>query len=395
MKTKKIQLDEIRLDDRNARTHDERNIKTIANSLQRFGQQKPIVVDGDGVVIAGNGTVEAARALGWESIQVVQTKLTGSDARAFAIADNRTSDLSDWHYNTLIDELGNLEVDMQEAIGFSEEDIAELIKSPLFESAEVEEDEAPEPPVDPVTKTGDLIVMGDHRLLCGDSTSPEDVGRLLDGGRPGIMVTDPPYGVEYDPAWRAEVNQDGPNSNRAVGKVQNDDRADWSEAWQLFDGDVAYVWHAGAFSPVVAGSLTSTGFDIRYLIVWAKQRHTFGRGHYHHQHEPCWCMVRKGKSASWAGDRKQTTLWAIDNNRSNDTGHGTQKPVECMARPMSNHDFDSVYDPFLGSGTTLIAAEQLGKACFGMEIDPAYCDVIVQRWEKLTGETAERIREDD
>tara|TARA_Y100000593_G_scaffold19572_1_gene39172 strand:+ start:136 stop:1329 length:1194 start_codon:yes stop_codon:yes gene_type:complete len=260
----------------------------------------------------------------------------------------------------------------------------------MKQTPEIVEDEAPEPPADPVTQPGDLWLLGDHRLLCGDSTSADDVARLMDGSSAGIMVTDPPYGVEYDPSWRAEVNQDGPNSNRAVGKVQNDDRADWTEAWQLFEGDVAYVWHADVFSTVVSNSLTNADFEIRYLIVWAKQRHTFGRGHYHHQHEPCWYMVKKGKSASWSGGRKQTTLWAIDNNRSNETGHGTQKPVECMARPMTNHEFDAVYDPFLGSGTTLIAAEQLNRKCYGLEISPVYCDVIVQRWENLTGKKASR-----
>lgn len=257
-----------------------------------------------------------------------------------------------------------------------------------LDDKEVVEDEVPEPPVDPITKPGDLWLLGDHRLLCGDSTKAEDVERLMAGAKAGMMVTDPPYGVEYDPSWRAEVNDDGPNSKRAVGKVANDDRADWTEAWQLFDGDVAYVWHADRYSPVVAASLETTGLEVRYLIIWAKQRHTFGRGHYHHQHEPCWCVVRKGATASWAGDRTQTTLWQIDNNRHNDTGHGTQKPVECMARPIRNHEAELIYDPFLGSGTTLIAAEQLGRKCYGMEISPQYCDVIVKRWETLTGKKA-------
>ena len=180
MKTLKMSLSDIKLDDRNARTHDARNLKTIANSLDRFGQQKPIVIDGDGVVIAGNGTVEAARSLGWEKIQVVKTDLTGTDARAFAIADNRTSDLSDWHYNTLIEELGILESDMQEAIGFSEEDIAELIESPLFKEDQVEEDRTPEPTVAPITKPGDLILLGDNEITCGDSATSAVVATLID-----------------------------------------------------------------------------------------------------------------------------------------------------------------------------------------------------------------------
>ena len=275
MKTKKIQLDEIRLDDQNARTHDERNIKTIANSLQRFGQQKPIVIDGDGVVVAGNGTVEAARALGWESIQVVQTKLTGSDARAFAIADNRTSDLSDWHYNTLINELGNLEADMQEAIGFSEEDIAELIKSPLFKENEVEEDETPEPPVDPTTKPGDLILLGGHRLLCGDTTNADDVSRLMNGEIASMVHADPPYGMGKE--------KDGiANDNLYREKLDAFQMAWWS-AWRssVADNGSAYVWGNAADLWrlwYLGGLADSERMTMRNEIAWWKGDCGFGVG---------------------------------------------------------------------------------------------------------------------
>jgi len=209
-----------------------------------------------------------------------------------------------------------------------------------------------------------------------------------------LMVTDPPYGVEYDADWRARAAASGAlkcygkPEKFAVGKVSNDDRADWREAWALFPGDVAYVWHAGVASPVVADSLSACGFERRALIVWAKNSMVIGRGDYHHQHEPCWYCVRKGATGRRTDDRKQTTLWQIDKPQKSETGHSTQKPVECMARPIRNHDAPEVYDPFLGSGTTLIAAEQLGRRCFGLEISPAYCDVIVARWENLTGKKA-------
>ena len=245
----------------------------------------------------------------------------------------------------------------------------------------------PEVPEEATTQPGDLWVLGDHRVLCGDATSVDDVEKLMGGEVATLMVTDPPYGVEYDPEWRAEVNNDGPNSGRAIGKVQNDDRAEWTDAWSLYEGDVAYVWHADRYSPVVAKSLEECNLELRYLIVWAKQRHTFGRGHYHHKHEPCWCVVRRGRTANWNGDQTQTTLWEIDNNRNNETGHSTQKPLECMERPIANHE-GNVYDPFLGSGTTLIAAEKQGRRCFGLEIEPKYVDVIVKRWEDYTGKTA-------
>jgi DNA modification methylase len=260
------------------------------------------------------------------------------------------------------------------------------------DSKEVVEDEVPEPPADPITKPGDLWILGEHRLLCGDSTKAEDVERLMAGAKAEMMVTDPPYGVEYDADWRNQAKRpDGTAYGAsALGKVSNDDRADWRECWALFHGDVAYVWHADCRSPEVAESLTVCDFVIRNLIVWAKNSMVIGRGDYHHQHEPCWYVVRKGCPGRRTDDRTQTTLWQIAKPQKSETGHSTQKPVECMARPMRNHEAELIYDPFLGSGTTLIAAEQLDRKCYGMEISPAYCDVIVKRWETLTGKKAEK-----
>ena len=262
------------------------------------------------------------------------------------------------------------------------------------EQKEIVEDEPPEPPVVPITKPGDLWLLGRHRVLCGDSTKAEDVGRLMNGETAEMMVTDPPYGVEYDPSWRAEAGKHSPgmktkpHHQHATGLVTSDHKADWRESWQLFSGDVAYVWHAGVHSPTVADSLESCEFNRRALIIWAKNELVIGRGDYHHQHEPCWYCVRHGGVGKRTDDRTQTTLWKIDKPKKSETGHGTQKPVECMARPIRNHEFTLIYDPFLGSGTTLIAAEQLNRTCYGMEISPQYCDVIVKRWENLTGKKA-------
>jgi DNA modification methylase len=210
------------------------------------------------------------------------------------------------------------------------------------------------------------------------------------------MVTDPPYGVEYDPDWRNRADRANGKSYgaSATGQVLNDDRADWREAWALFPGEVAYVWHAGVYSPTVADSLAACGFEIRALIVWGKHRLVIGRGHYHHMHEPCWYAVKKGGTGHWAGDRKQTTLWQIEHNKS-ETGHGTQKPVECMRRPIENNSKkgDEIYEPFSGSGTTIIAAEQTGRRCYAMELSPQYVDVAVLRWQDYTGKQA--VRESD
>jgi DNA modification methylase len=372
-------------DPANVRKHGPRNLDAIKASLKRFGQVKPIVVDGDNIVRAGNGTLMAARALGWSTIDIVRTPLKGAEATAYAIADNRTAELAEWDDESLAQQLAALQIDDEAlalATGFDEKEIAAL----ALDNMEVHGDEVPEPPVDPVTKPGDLWLLGKHRLLCGDSTSAADVTRLLDGAVPTLMVTDPPYGVEYDPEWRMDAGLTG-NTAR-MGKVMNDDRADWTEAWKLFPGDVAYVYHAGVFASTVQQSLERAGFAIRAQIIWAKDRLALSRGDYHWQHEPCWYAVREGGKGHRTDDRTQTTLWSIPARDDSGHGHGTQKPMECMARPIRNHDALLVTDPFLGSGTTLIAAEQLGRKCYGMEISPAYCDVIVKRWEILTGKKA-------
>ena len=208
-------------------------------------------------------------------------------------------------------------------------------------------------------------------------------------------MSDPPYGVRYDPTWRDAV---APQGKLRRGAVPNDDRADWRAAWVLAPADVAYVWHGGLHAGEVADSLAAVGFVLRAQIIWAKQSLVLGRGDYHWQHEPCWYAVRTGATAEWAGDRKQTTLWEIQNANLHsggakddaDTDHGTQKPVECMERPLRNHAGD-VYDPFVGSGTTLIAAERAGRRCFAMEIEPRYAQIAIERWQHYTGRTAERI----
>lgn len=398
MKTTKRSVDEIHPDPSNARKHSPRNIDAIAASLHRFGQQKPIVVDSSGVVRAGNGTLEAAKKLGWTEVAVVESDLEGAEMTAFAIADNRTAELAEWDDEVLAATLQALEeadVPLADA-GFTSEELAEVQKAAGAEEAvEVVEDEVPEAPEEPITKEGDLWILGRHRLLCGDSTKADDVERLMNGDNPNMMVTDPPYGVNYTPAWRDKALGD-----KALGKansdiIQSDDVADWRGVWGLFKGDIAYVWHASAFTDVVMDSLRAVDLIPTQQIIWNKSVLILGRSSYHFKHEPCWYCVRKGATHDWIGDRKQTTVidaappnHIMSGSKEERTPHPTQKALACMSNLMRNHSGD-VYDPFLGSGTTLIAAEQLGRACYGMELSPAYCDVIVRRWENLTGEKAE------
>jgi DNA modification methylase len=246
----------------------------------------------------------------------------------------------------------------------------------------------PEPPAVPIAQRGEVWQLGRHRLMCGDATNADDVAMALAGVQPNLMVTDPPYGVDYDAQWRADR---GVNQNRLkMGAVPNDDRADWREAWQLFVGSIAYVWSAGLRSRQVCESLESTGFALRAQIIWAKDRFALSRGDYHFQHEPCWYAVR-GKG-DWHGDRSQSTLWNIPARDDSGHGHSTQKPVECMKRPIENNSSpgQAVYDPFVGSGTTIIAAEMTGRACHAIEINPTYVDVTIERWQNFTGEKARR-----
>ena len=374
----------------NARTHSDDQVAQIAGSIAEFGFNVPCLVDERGVLIAGHGRLMAARRLGLVEVPVIRLgHLTDAQARAFRLADNQIALNSGWDDALLSAELARLREDGfdLDLLGFSDDDLDRLLAEECEEGpGDGDENEVPEPPADPVTRPGDLWLLGKHRLLCGDATVATDVERLLSGTVPHLMITDPPYGVDYDPGWR---NEAGVSATARTGKVTNDHRADWREAWALFPGDVAYVWHAGVHARTVAESLEVCDFRIRSQIVWAKPRFVLGRGDYHWQHEPCWYAVREGATGHWQGARDQSTVWSIGHDGEEDeaTVHGTQKPVECMRRPILNNsaEGDAIYEPFCGSGTTLIAAETTGRICLGIEIDPRYCDVIVKRWQKLTG----------
>jgi DNA modification methylase len=378
---------------RNSRTHSEAQVGKIAASIREFGFLNPIIVDGQNGIIAGHGRVLAAQKLGLETLPVIEAAhLTEAQKRAYIIADNRLALDAGWDNDLLKIELQDLEAagfdlaltgfEIGEIAGFLEDKTAGL----------TDPDAVPEPPADPVTVLGDVWQLGRHRLVCGDSTSADTVAALLGDVKPHLMVTDPPYGVKYDADWRNQrVRQDGsPIAGQAIGKVANDDRADWSEAWALFPGDVAYVWHAGLFSGAVAESLTATGFQLRSQVIWAKQQFVIGRGDYHWQHEPCWYAVRQGKVGHYNGDRTQSTLWQIPKPQKSETGHSTQKPVECMKRPIENNSSlgQAVYEPFSGSGTTIIAGEMTGRHIYAIELNPSYVDVAIKRWQDFTGQTA-------
>ena len=370
---------------RNPRKISDKAVDKVAASIKEFGFRQPIVVDEKGIIIAGHTRLLAAQRLGLKKVPIhVAEGLSEVQARAYRLADNRTGEEASWDAGLLTFEFAQLDGIDLELTGFDPAELSALVPPTEGDTGE---DEAPELPDTPVTQLGDVWACGGHRLLCGDATSADDVGRLLNGAKPNLMVTDPPYGVEYDPAWRTKALRDG--AKRAEGAVLNDDAADWREAWERFSGDVAYVWHAGNKAHLVAVSLLATGLEIRAQIIWAKHRMVIGRGHYHQHHEPCFYAVRKGGNGHWCGGRKQTTIWSVEHAAS-ETGHSTQKPVEVMRRPIENHTRkgDAVYDPFVGSGTTIIAAETIGRICYAIDIDPIYVDVAVQRWQAFSGKDA-------
>ena len=302
--------------------------------------------------------------------------------------DNRSHEETDWNEELLSVELGELkDLDFDlDLTGFSGFETDRLLTG----LGEETDEEVPPPPAEAVSRIGDLWILGAHRLLCGDATDAEAVTSLFAGATAKLMVTDPPYGVDYDPDWRERA---GLGRQRQTGKVANDTRVDWNAAYVLFPGDVAYVWHAGLHAAEVAAGLEQAGFELRGQIIWAKQHFALSRGNYHWQHEPAWYAVRKDRPAHWRGDRTQSTLWQVANlnpfggGEEAATGHGTQKPIELMRKPILNHleRGGIVYDPFLGSGTTLVAADGLERVCYGMEIDPCYVDMTIGRWQKVRG----------
>jgi len=383
---------------RNARTHSPAQVDKIAASIHEFGFLNPIITDGQNGILAGHGRVMAAQKLGLDTLPTIDAAhLTEAQRRAYVLADNRTALDAGWDNDLLrieLQDLGAAGFDLT-LTGFDLGEIAAL----TLDATEglTDPDAVPDAPAVPVTVLGDVWLLGRHRLACGSSTDAHTVEAVLAGVKPHLMVTDPPYGVEYDAAWRSKAmpkkNDAGrytEKDGRAKGVVLNDDRADWSEAWALFPGDVAYVWHGSLQTSIVLSSLEESGFKGRSLIIWVKSHFAIGRGDYHPMHEPCWYLVRDGKKGHYCGDRKQTTVWKIDKPQKSETGHSTQKPVECMQKPIENNSSPGqvVYEPFSGSGTTIIAAEKTGRACYAIELNPAYVDMAVIRWQNFTGQTA-------
>lgn len=390
---------------RNPRKNDQA-IDRMCASLQEFGFKIPCLVRGDGEVVDGHLRLKAARKLGLKEIPIILCdEWSPAQVKAFRLLVNRSANWAEWDEELLPLELEEIQgFDFNLALtGFEVPEIEDLLARNRLDDA----DEAPPPPEVPVSRPGDLWLLGEHRLFCGDATSPDAIERLLGGREPALLVTDPPYGIELDSEWRdrAGLNGCGPAEpsylKRSEGhrntSISSDTRADWSEAFALVPSlEAAYVWHASKFTREVLDGLLKIGFLHHQQIIWNKGRTVLTRTHYWFQHEPCW-YVRKKNGAWYGKPGENSTIWdspspkfIIGASEEDKFDHPTQKPLALMRRPILNHTRrgELVFDPFLGSGTTLIAAEMTGRVCCGLELDPKYVDVIIERWQQVAGKLA-------
>ncbi len=392
--------------ERNPRKNDQAVDRMVA-SIKEFGFAVPVLARSTGDVVDGHLRLKAAVKLAMAEVPVIPCDgWTDVQVKAFRLMVNRSVTWADWDEEALTLELQEIqEADFDLSFtGFNPGELDTLLALDDEEKA----DAAPPLPENPVCQPGDLWLLGRHRVLCGDATNPEDVARLLGERKPRLMVTDPPYGIELDSEWRdrAGLNGCGPAEPSYLKKrtkghtettISGDTRADWSEAFALVPSlEVAYVWHASKFTREVLDGLLQIGFLHHQQIIWNKGRTVLTRTHYWFQHEPCW-YVRK-KNAPWYGKPgENSTIWdspspkfIMGSSQEDKFDHPTQKPVELMRRPILNHlrRGELVYEPFLGSGTTMAAAELTERVCCGLEIDPKYVDVVVRRWQALTGKSA-------
>ena len=397
---KKVSVEKLIPYARNSRTHSAEQVDQIAASIKEFGFLNPIITDGENGIVAGHGRVMAAKKLGLKELPCIDAShLTETQRRAYIIADNKIAINSDWDTEMLrveFDELKEADFDL-ELTGFSLDEINALTPDELVEGL-TDEDAVPDAPEKPVSVLGDIWQLGNHRLMCGSSTEATSVAILLDGQMPNTMITDPPYGVEYDAGWRADAVGRKKTAREETASLKNDNEADWYDAYVLFPGNVAYVWHASAFTDVVMDGLRRAGFEIKSQIIWNKNVHALSRSDYQWKHEPCWYAIKKGAKHNWKGDRTQKTIWDVQNvifekGAGGKTSHPTQKPVELYIRSINNHTNpgEYIYEPFGGSGSSIIAAEKTNRRSLTMELDEKFVDVIINRWQSFTGKQAVHI----
>ena len=373
----------------NARTHSQDQVKQIAGSIKEFGFTNPILLDVDNGVIAGHGRLMAADVLGLDEVPTITLEgLTEAQRKAYVIADNQLALNAGWDLDSLrieVDRLTELDFDI-DLLGF-EDDFLSLLLDDTTEGL-ADEDAVPNVPESPVTAEGDVWILGNHRLMCGDSTSIDSLEMLCKNDLVDMWLTDPPYNIGYTGKTKDALkikNDSMSNDNFRQFLVDSCTAADAV----MKKGAVFYIWHADSEGYNFRGAVRDSGWKVRQCLIWKKHSLVIGRQDYHWKHEPCLYGWKEGASHLWAADRKQTTILEFDRpSRSED--HPTMKPVELFEYQILNNTkgSDIVLDSFAGSGTTIIACENINRKAMCMELDPKYCDVIIKRWQDYTGKDA-------
>jgi len=366
-------------------------ISKVAGSIKEFGWRQPIVVDTEGVIIAGHTRLLAAQHLRLQEVPVhVATDLSPQQIKAYRLADNRVAQEAEWDNDLLKLELSELEEEgfSLDLTGFSEDELEALLAEGT-EDGLTDEDETPEVEEEAITLEGDLWILGKHRLRCGDSTNPQHVERLMDGKKADMVFTDPPYGVNYE---GGHFHSGDVNIKRKREKLANDaDDQIYANVIPLiasFCDGPCYTWFAGTKPLKLYQAVEAVG-QIHALIIWHKinAKYASMNAQYKQRHEPCLYWKPKSSTLRWCGASTEATLWEMKRDATNNF-HPTQKPVELAERAINNHKVATVLDLFGGSGSTLIACEKTSRHCIMMELDPAYCDVIIKRWQQFTGKEA-------
>lgn len=372
----------------NSRKHSDQQVAQIAASIKEFGWTNPILVDKDKGIIAGHGRLMAARKLKMGDVPTIElSHLSDAQKKALVIADNKLALNADWDTQILsleLSELQDIGFDL-DILGFDANELNALLEPEEVEGL-TDEDAVPEVPEEPKTKLGDIYQLGNHRLMCGDSTSIADIETLCNGHLVDMWLTDPPYNVAYEGSNGLKIQ----NDNMADDKFRQFLRDSYVAADVVMKpGAVFYIWHADLEGYNFRGAAKDAGWTVRQCLIWKKSSLVMGRQDYHWRHEPCLYGWKEGAGHLWASDRKQSTILEFDKPSRNGE-HPTMKPVELFAYQMLNNTKggDIVLDSFGGSGTTIIAAEKHGRHAYLMELDPKYCDVIVKRWEDFTGKKA-------
>jgi DNA modification methylase len=382
---------------RNPKKHPESQLERIKASMQEFGWTNPILTSEDNMIVAGHGRYEAAKQLGFEKVPVINIGLPYEKAVAYVIADNRLAEIAEQDDEQLASLLQEIDSGLYTAIGFSEDEIDELLSGiEAGMQEDIVEDEPPEADEEnePITHIGDIWQLGNHRLMCGDSTDTADVSNLMDGALCNLVITDPPYNVSY-------VGKTADGLTIENDEMSNEDFYKfllkvYSNLYEFSnDGAGIYVFHADTEGINFRKAMIDSGYKLAQCCIWVKNSMVMGRQDYHWQHEPVLVGWKPTAGHNWYSDRKQTTVWEF-NRPTSSQDHPTMKPIELVAYPLQNSSRkgDFVLDLFGGSGSTMMACEQTGRTNYSMELNPKYCDVIIQRYVNFTGDN-EIIRNGD